>query len=1296
MSRYKQIASLGLCTVLLHGTGWAQEDLGKTLVDQGLYWQERNDLERAAEAWNKLLLLSPNDARALAGLARAELAAKQPDKARQYIERLKKADPSSPLIAQLEQEIVLGTGSNKATLEQARKLAGSGNLDKAVAAYRAILGGRLPQGDVAREYYTYLGYTEQGLNDAIAGVRGLLKESPNDIRVAVALARHLARNEPTRIEGVRMLATLADRADTGSDITESWRTALTWMGPPQGSAQALFQDYLRKHPNDKEISNLLQQGRTRQASARADTGRSDAVRVRANEAVSLMELGDYAGAEAELKAILAQHPNDNQALGSLGVLYMRQGYWAKARNYLQRARKGNASWQSALDTVTYWSDVERAQDLIQEGKLAQARRILTQAAKRQPKELGADVMLADILLEEGKVNEARSAYEAILARQPGEPGALEGIAKVARQAGDLNTARMALEAALAADASNPWLRYELAGVYQDLGYSQEARGLVEGILMTNPNDPQALYAGAMMANQRAEYARTYDLLSRIPDDQRTAAMRRLLEATERKLYVEQAVQLAGHGRKQEALALLRQVQTSVQANDIDTISAIARAYVDLGETGYGLALLRPLREQGGARSIDASLAYTELLLRSQQDVEAAVVMRGLAQQNLSASQRQTLTDLSDSYRIRQSDALRERGDLVAAYDMLAPVLERKPSDAGAVGALARMYAAAGSGDQALALYENLLQADPDNPELHLGAAQAAMQAKNHRYAAREADIAVSLAPDRADILSGAARIYRDQGKTTQAAKLLKQALALEGQVGGTMVAGSMPAGQSPRSQNPFVGLPGQRSVSSLDTAGAPQPPSAPVYPYPAPEQVSSASAAPGVLAMPPMASTLMPQGMPAESRTAIAPSPPVGARPTPPATFAANASDTRHFAAMSPLQRELDMIQQSNSPEIRVGTQFRSRSGEGGSSRLDEIQAPIQVLIPAGDGKVDFRVTPVGLDAGSLSGDPYALASFGGGTPAYLADPNNRPKIKSAQGVGVSVGYQGRGFEVDVGSTPLGFQEQTMVGGMLLTGTLDDAGTVSYRMDLSRRAVTDSMLSFAGMEDRRTGQKWGGVTATGARASLAKDFGDSGIYGEAAWHTLRGNNVASNQRMEFNTGAYFRIIDELDSKLTAGVNLNATFFDKNLGHYTYGHGGYFSPKSHYALSFPVNWAQRSDRMTYRVHGSLGVQRYKQDDAPMFPTSSELQAVAHSNIPGLANGYYEGRTKTDLAYNLQASAEYRMAPQWTIGATVGTDNASDYHQWGGGLYLRYHFHPQTQALDLPVQPYSSPYGNTYGR
>src|SRR5690606_17450206 len=198
-----------------------------------------------------------------------------------------------------------------------------------------------------------------------------------------------------------------------------------------------------------------------------------------------------------------------------------------------------------------------------------------------------------------------------------------------------------------------------------------------------------------------------------------------------------------------------------------------------------------------------------------------------------------------------------------------------------------------------------------------------------------------------------------------------------------------------------------------------------------------------------------------------------------------------------------------------------SRSGESSTSPLEEFQLPLEVAIPAGDGRIKLRATPTSLSSGTRRdlGPPPEGAEIARLNP-YAVDNDTE------HGVGLSVGYQGQGFELDAGVTPLGFQETNFVGGALIHGTLDQCGTVGYRFDVSRRPVTDSVLSFAGRTHRTEDLEWGGVTATGARATLSKDFGDAGIYGAIAWHSLRGHNVASNDRKEFNAGAYFRVIDD--------------------------------------------------------------------------------------------------------------------------------------------------------------------------
>lgn len=1309
MFGYKQLALGGLCAIVLNQPVWA-EDAVQALIEQGQYWQGQQNNDRAAEVWNKLLLISPGNPQALDGLARVALGQKRPAEAKKYLQQLKAAYPNDPATALLAQDIGLHEAAQAALLNQARQFAAEGQFDQAVAAYRKIFAGQEPLGDLGREYYMYLGYADGGLPGAIAGLQRLSAQRPNDMQVKLTLARHMARNEATRVQGIQQLAALSTRDDVGGQAAESWRDALTWMGPPGPEYRPLFEQYLAKHPDDTEIRDQLQQGGKVQAQNRAQAqaqaqaqgqaqARASAAAASASalnrqvaQAAKLIDQGDLAQAETQLKAILAKHPNDYQALGAMGILRMRQGEWVQARQYLQQARRGGKAWQGALDTVDYWADIERAESLRQAGKLAEAQQLLEKAAKRQPKETAATVKLADILFDQGKTEAARSAYQQVLKQHPGDPGALAGMAQVARASGDLQGARQSLEDALAKNPDDPWLRYQLAQIYQSAGREKDARKLVDGLLTVRPDDPQALYASAMLAGQQSRLDAARDTMARIPEGQRTASMRAFAADLNRQAVVRQAGLLARQGRKAEAVALLDRVRSQTRPDDVQTLGAVARGYADVGELGLGLDLLRPLRDQGGVRGMDATLIYAELLLRSDQTVEAGVLLRQAARQPLTVAQRRTLDDLADSYRIHEADALRENGDLVAAYDVLSPVLKRKPKDPVAVGALARMYATAGKGDQAFELYEGLLQTDPDNATLHLGAAQVAQQLRNERRAAREAGIAVSLAPDDIDVLTGAARVYRAQGKTSEAQDLLEKAVALENSRPTALVAASG-AETLVRSDNPFVGLPGQRTASTRAVAIplaqdvlASDPPSDDMLLADAPQTAGRSGTAH------------------ASSYSASAGSEQI------PAAFAAAPQSSNPFSSaqadsrMTPTARELDEIRQERSPEIRAGIEFRTREGDSGTSQLSEAQMPIEARMPAGNGKLIVQVTPTVISTGSLGSAGYALGTFGGGPFSMLADPSGVPDTGRQTGVGLALGYETRGMKFDAGVTPLGFKEQNFVGGALFDGSLDEAGTVFYRLDLSRRAVTDSVLSFAGMEDSRLGLKWGGVTATGARATLSKDFGGAGIYGNVAWHSLKGDNVASNQRKEFNLGAYFRLIDEPDTQLLTGLNLNATFYDKDLSYFTYGHGGYFSPKHYYAVGLPITWAQRNGPLTWRFDGSIGVQRIKQEDTPLFPNDPGMQndamakiaALSRPELSGVSNGYYPGASKTGVGYNLSAAAEYRMASQWVLGARLGADNASDYHQWSGGLYLRYFFHPQSGLMSLPVEPYRSPFSQTYGR
>ena len=223
---------LGIIASLVTMPALAQNAAERALVEQGQYWQSKGDSQRAAEAWRKLLAMNPAQADAIYGLARAALKDEKPDDAAKYLEQLRKASPGSPLIARLEQEILLKRSAPQ--VAAARELARAGQTGKAIENYQAALGNKAPSGPLAIEYYQTLGGTPGGWDEAKRGLEELARESPNDTSIALALAQHLTYRESTRRQGIAQLARLAGVPEVADAATNSWRRALAWTGPTRG------------------------------------------------------------------------------------------------------------------------------------------------------------------------------------------------------------------------------------------------------------------------------------------------------------------------------------------------------------------------------------------------------------------------------------------------------------------------------------------------------------------------------------------------------------------------------------------------------------------------------------------------------------------------------------------------------------------------------------------------------------------------------------------------------------------------------------------------------------------------------------------------------------------------------------------------------------------------------------------------------------------------------------------------------------------------------------------------------
>lgn len=1320
MLRYHPLTLAILIAAASPSLNAAEDRTNALLIEQGLFWQAQEKPQRAGEVWQKLLLIDATHPDALYGLGLIAVQDKKLTLAKNYLQQLQANHPGTRQALLLEQDILLQDPAKEAQLNEARTFVESDEPLKAAESYIQTLDGKPAQGLIGREYYNSLGFVDKYWPQARAGFERLQREYPNEPYTKLFFAQHLVRRADTRPEGIRYLSELAKREDIGGAAEETWRMALTWMGAPNKSQQPLFEQFLQTHPDDEEIRALLAKGRTENSVAAAQSvWKRDPV---LDQAFKALDRKDLAAAEQGFTAYLKRNSKDADALGGLGLVRQRQDRLEDAELLLTSAiRQGGRSWQKALNDVRYWAALKQVRASVDSNNFADARALLAEARRLNPNDSEAIITLADIQAKQGELAAAEAGYRQLLAMGKQEARAMRGLvqvlggqgrvdealkllagmsasernkvggvaklraeaalqrAKLAEQRGDTKAMRTELEAALREDPDKAWARFALARLYVDLGAVKEARSLMSGLLKKTPNDIDAIYTSALLSVQLGDVEEARSLLARIPDSQRTTEINELEAELEFNAQMKRVEAFIKNGQRPEARAFLRRLESKAQGN-IDRITSLALAYADAGDPQRAVSLMRDLMARSPRSDLTLMLSYAGVMLRAEQDVEVAGILRDLQGRQMTMAQRKQYDDVAFIYRVRQAEALRERGELERAYETLNPALTQRPQDPLALAALARMYGEHGDTEKALEIFKPLVERFPDNANLLVGAADMASQQFEKGYAEDALEKALEIAPQDRTILAMAAKVYHFMGRSGTAEDLLRKVVAQEARDKTEQTAAVAATSAKPISAtNPFAGV------------------------------GSSASAAPQSFTIPEPTETLTlapkPRKQPGEirlptfrsrtdeslfSRSTSLAKQEAAKKPVNPFAVQEGEGEPDPQAGLSDAAKALDNIVQYRSPYVVQGLTVRTNEGESGMGQLTDIEAPFEASMPIGDNRIALRVTPVTLQSGSVDAD--AANRFGSGPAASASQPGVSAGSQNASGVGLAVAFDSPAYGVksDIGITPEGFLYSTPVGGISVNRRFAGEPNIHWGVSASRRAVTDSVLSFAGAKDKRTGQKWGGVTANGGRAQLAYDDNKVGAYVTSSWHRLLGNNVEDNNRFEVSTGAYWYWQNDDYSKSTIGLNLSGIRYSENLGYYTYGHGGYFSPQSFLALGVPVSWAERFDRFTFQLKGSAGIQAIQQDEADYHPGNSALQAAATKALGRSA--VYASDNTTAFGYNFSGAAEYKLDRNMFLGGHVGVDNGQNYRQWNGGLYLRYMFEDQTGPMVLPVIPYTSPYSN----
>jgi predicted Zn-dependent protease len=352
-------------------------------------------------------------------------------------------------------------------------------------------------------------------------------------------------------------------------------------------------------------------------------------------------------------------------------------------------------------------------------------------------------------------------------------------------------------------------------------------------------------------------------------------------------------------------------------------------------------------------------------------------------------------------------------------------------------------------------------------------------------------------------------------------------------------------------------------------------------------------------------------------------------------------------------------------------------SGTGGYSDLKAQTTMLQVDAPLADGRMFFRSDYVSMNAGKFSTDSDGGYSPNWGTcgeqTCYGGD-----KSQKDSGASVAVGWRNDTWNVDIGTTPMGFNVVDVVGGLSYSNSI---GSVGYTVEGHRRPISSSLLAFGGQKDPNTGTTWGGVRADGGGISLSYDKGDAnGVWASLSADSLTGKNVDDNWRARWMAGYYYKLINENNRRVTVGLNNMVWHYDKDLSGYSLGQGGYYSPQKYLSFAVPINWRQRTDNWSWELGGSVSWSHSKNNNQARYPKQNLLPI----NYPN-AGQIDDGSSSSGFGYTAHALIERRVSSNWYIGASIDIQQAKDYTPSHALLYVRYSAAGWQGDMDLPPQP-----------
>lgn len=1140
---------------------------------------------------------------------------------------------------------------------------------QADASYRQALLWMPANTDNLVRYDTYL--ARHGEDAEIANRAMLAKNDPSVMRTAGFAALQAGHLADAEVDFTRALA--ADTADADALVGLA---LVRFRQHRDADGRTLIRrvieiDPARKHQFENLLNPVAVSNTGAGRVAYGDNG-AGAARSRRQyaEVADLTRRGDYVAAEAQLRRLMGGRPN--------------------VGNYVQLGSIQAAAGRADAATQSY-----------------------RQALAIQPHNANALAGLGRLLVQAGRFTEAEALFA--------QAGSNAGAADIARmraeayraQAGnatDLTQRTALLRDAVAAAPADPWIRLELARLLLSQGKPADGQAVMDAVTANAHASPQQLLAGVYYDNEAQNLPEAASLIARLPEKDRDGTLRQI------QLRAGVAADLRD-ARAQGGVEAERRRLYALAAQPDPTgarVAAFAQELMRRGDKPGARELVR-LSLASRPATPEQRIAYANVLLAADFPGDAKLVAGRLQGVRLNPLQATTLASVDDTIAASSADSLNGKGNASAAYNELRPRLAANPDSPELNMALARVYEAQQEPRRALQIDEALLQRNPSSLDVRRSTIDAAVAAGALGRAGDLAQETTRMFPDDPQAWIMAANVARARGNNGRALQDLETARTLRREqlrsnqssaaerAGWARYAQYVPANTASDASPALLPIEAWEPVSRSYARYVPVAPT----PRPAPQDSP-------IVAIRPIEARPV-EARPIEAGDALAAPPILGQRaPTgriqqaalqqPGVTAEYAPSDTTPFASgfgptptldepsgapsaltrtqrrqlpSDPVLRDIDtsiaQVSAIVAPQVNGAVSLRGRSGGVGLEKLFEIAAPLEASYsPGGTGRLKVQVTPEYLYSGHVN--TANLQRFGT-YPLSAGLPQVDARNQQASGTGLDVGYAYGDVSADFGVTPIGFQERSFVGGVQYAPRLTDQLTL--RVVGERRAVTDSVLSYAGTEDPRSGLHFGGVTRNRGHAQLEGGVGQTYFYAGAGLAYLLGNRVDSNAEVDAGAGFSTPVYADATRQVRLGLDLVYFGFDKNLAGFTVGQGGYFSPQQFFAALIPVNFRhQITPDLLYNVGGSVGYQTFRNRSTDVFPGNPELQgALAPAGLATTTAGSHA----SGIAGGVHGDIDYRVTDTLHVGGQAGLDRSGSFTEGTGLVYARYVFN-RAQPID----------------